>query len=175
MFFQGADYDVIEVFRTVIKNAPYGELASVAQYKIGLYLMEKQMYPEARDEFEKVINDYPDSEWVKPAQYQIAVSDSKRSSGAAYDQKITQAAVEQFEEFVEVYPEAQLSENAKSEIQKLRDKEAENNYTIAQFYEKQKLYNSAKIYYQIVVDEYPKSRWSTKSLNKIQDLSKKMK
>lgn len=171
--FSGTDYDIIEVFRTVIKNAPYGPLAAVSQYKIGLYLMEKQLYPEARDEFEKVINDYPNSEWVKPAQYQIAVSDAKRSSRAEYDQKVTQAAVEEFKEFVEVYPDAELSQKAKSEIQKLRDKEAENNFSIAQFYEKQKKYKSAKIYYQIVVDEYPQSKWSSKSLTKIRELSRK--
>jgi tetratricopeptide (TPR) repeat protein len=39
----GGDYDVIEIFRTVIKNAPYGEFAAAAQYKIGLYLQEKQL------------------------------------------------------------------------------------------------------------------------------------
>ena len=53
----GSDYDIVEIFRTVIKNAPYGDYASIAQYKIGLYLQGKQMYQEARDEFEKVIND----------------------------------------------------------------------------------------------------------------------
>ncbi len=166
----GADYNIIEVFRSVIKNAPYGPLAAVSQYKIGLYLEEKQLYPEARDEFEKVINDYPNSEWIKPAQYQIAVCDSKRSTRAAYDQKVTQSAVDEFEEFVEIYPDAELSGNAKTEIQKLRDKEAENNFVIAQFYEKQKQYQSAKLYYQTVVDKFPNSPWASKSLNKIRQM-----
>lgn len=169
----GPDYDVIEVFRTVIKNAPYGPLAAVSQYKIGLYLMEKGMYPEARDEFEKVINDYPTSEWVKPAQYQVAVADSKRSVAPEYDQRITAAAKEEFEDFLEVYPDAELSENAKNEIDRLKDKEAENNFVIAQFYEKQKQFDSAKIYYQIVVDEYPTSKWSSRSLKRIRELNKK--
>ncbi|MBZ0166040.1 MAG: outer membrane protein assembly factor BamD, partial [Candidatus Omnitrophica bacterium] len=157
----------------VIKNAPYGKLAAVAQYKIGLYLMEKGMYPEARDELEKVLNDYPDSEWVKAAQYQIAVADSKRSVNAGYDQRITQSAKEEFEEFLDIYPDAELSEKAKAEIDRLKDKEAQNNYGIAQFYEKQKQFDSAKIYYQIVVDEYPTSKWSSKSLNKIRELNQK--
>lgn len=169
----GPDYNVIEVFRTVIKNAPYGTLAAVAQYKIGLYLMEKGMYPEARDEFEKVINDYPTSEWVKAAQYQIAVADSKRSVAPEYDQRITSSAKEEFEEFLEEYPDAELSKDAKAEIERLKDKEAENNFVIAQFYEKQKRFDSAKIYYQIVVDEYPTSKWSSKSLKRIRELNKK--
>ena len=36
----GADDRVIDVFRTVIKNAPYGKFAPISQYKIGLYLKD---------------------------------------------------------------------------------------------------------------------------------------
>lgn len=170
---KGGDHNVIEVFRAVIKNAPYGELAPISQYKIGLFLMEKKLYQEARDEFEKVINDYPSSEWAKAAQYQIASTDAQRSTNAQYDQKITQAAVEEFKEFVKVYPDAELSAQAKTKIQELRDKEAENNFVIAEFYEKQKNYSSAKIYYQTIVDDYSDSAWSKKALLKIQEVSQK--
>ena len=44
--FKGDDYDIIDIFKTIIKNAPYGKLAPLAQYKIGLYLIEKQLYQE---------------------------------------------------------------------------------------------------------------------------------
>jgi len=171
--FIGDNYDVIEIFRAVIKNAPYGKFAAPAQYKIGLYLAEKRLYQEARDEFEKVINDYPDSEWTKAAKYQIATMDAQRSTDAQYDQQITQAAVEEFEEFVENYPDAQLSDDAKDQINQLRDKEAENNFLIGQFYEKQKNYTAAKIYYQAIVDEYRTSPWSSKALKKISEIGSK--
>jgi len=171
--FAGADYNVIDVFKAVIKNAPYGDLAAPAQYKIGLYLQEKHLYQEARDEFEKVINDYPDSEWAKAAKYQIAMSDAKRSTGAQYDQKITQAAVKEFNEFVESYPDAELSAEAKEQVRKLREKEAENSFMVAQFYEKQKNYKAAKIYYKVVVDDFQNSSWSAKALNKIREMSGK--
>ena len=44
--FADDSYDIVEVFRTVIKNAPYGEYAAQAQYKIGQYLSEKKLYQE---------------------------------------------------------------------------------------------------------------------------------
>ncbi|HBR14955.1 MAG TPA: hypothetical protein DD723_05350 [Candidatus Omnitrophica bacterium] len=170
---KGGNYYVVDVFKAVIKNAPYGELAASAQYKIGLYLSEKKLYQEARDELEKVINDYPNSEWAKAAKYQIAISDAKRSTDAAYDQKVTQAAVAEFNEFVENYPDAELSDKAKKQVHQLREKEAENNFLIAQFYEKQKNYSSAKIYYQKIVNDYVDSKWSSKSLEKIREMSQK--
>ncbi|MDP8265292.1 MAG: outer membrane protein assembly factor BamD [Candidatus Aceula lacicola] len=171
----GGEYDVIDVFRTVIKNAPYGNYAAVSQYKIGLYLAEKKMYSEARDGLEKVINDYPDSEWVKAARYQIALVDVERSVGPAYDQKITQAAAEEFEDFIKTYPDAQLSQKARSEIAQLREKEAENNFLVAEFYQKQKDYESAKIYFSSIIDEFPASLWAVKSLEQIKIIEKKCK
>lgn len=169
--FSGTDSSAVDMFKAVIKNAPYGKLAAPSRYKIGLYFLENAMYQEARDEFEKAMNDYPESEWAKAAKYQIAVCDSKRSTDAPYDQKITQAAVKEFKDFVENYPDAELSPQAKEQIQGLRDKEAESNLHIAQFYEKNEKYESAKIYYQMIVDEFPNSRWTAKALNKIRELT----
>lgn len=167
----GGDYNVIEIFRTVIKNAPYGGHAAPAQYKIGLYLLQKRMYQEARDEFEKTINDYPDSEWVKAARYQIAVSDAKRSAGAEYNQSVTQAAIDEFKDFVKTNPDAELSDAAKAQIQDLREKEAENSFIVAQFYEKQKKDQAAKICYSEIVDQYKDTSWASKALEKIREIS----
>jgi len=169
----GGDYDVVDVFRTVIKNAPYGKYAAVAQYKIGLYLAEKKMYQEARDEFDKVVNDYPESEWVKAAKYQIAVVDAARSSGAAYDQKVTKAATDAFKEFVKEYPDAELSAKAKEEISSLNDKEAENNFLVAKFYAKNKKYEAAKIYYNAIITDFPNSHWAPLALEQLKILEKK--
>lgn len=172
--FLGTDYNVIDIFKAVIKNAPYGPLAACAQYKIALYLQEKQLFQEARDEFEKVINDYPDSEWAKAAKYQIAITDAKRAPKPQYEQETTKSAMEEFKGFVDVYPDAALSNQAKDEIHALLEKEAENNFVIARFYEKQKNYKAAKIYYQLIVDSYQNSSWSQKALEKIREVSPKI-
>jgi outer membrane protein assembly factor BamD len=150
----GTEHRVVEIFQKVIKNDPYGPNAPASQYKIGLYYQARGEYQEARDAFEKTTNDYPDSKWAESARYQIAVSDSKRSVGAQYDQKVTNIAVQGFEDFVKENPDSEMSAAARAEVSKLREKEAENNLVIAVFYEKQKKMAAARIYYQQVVDKY---------------------
>ena len=171
----GSETNVIDVFRAVIKNAPYGTYAAPSQYKIGLYLEGKELYQEARDELEKVVNDYPNSEWAKAAQYRIALVDAKRSSASPYDQKTTQSAVDEFKDFVKENPDAQLSGKAQEEIRRLRDKEAHNSFLVANFYEKQKNFKAARIYYSAVVDRYKNTVWATKALEKIQLIDNKIK
>lgn len=162
-----------DIFKQIIKNAPYGEYAAPSQYKIGLFLKEEGLLQEARDAFEKTVNDYPNSEWAKAARYQIALADAQRSSAAGYDQKITESAIEEFKGFVQDYPDAELSKEAKSHISGLREKEAENNFLIAGFYEKQKKYKAAKMYYSMIVDQYKDTVWAKKALEKIQELGTK--
>ena len=47
------------------------------------------MYQEARDEFEKTMNDYPTSEWAHASKFQIAMADTSRASDAQHEQKVT--------------------------------------------------------------------------------------
>jgi len=166
----GSNYNVIEVFQTVIKNSPYGKHAAASQYKIGLYLQGKKLYQEARDEFEKVLNDYPDTEWAKAAKYQLALTDAHRSADAQYDQKVTQVAVEEFKEFVKNNPDAELSEKAQSKIKELREKDAENNFLVAHYYEKQKKYKAARIYYSDIVRDFQDTRWAKEAEDRIRAL-----
>ena len=160
----GSDDRVIEIFRTIIKDAPYGKFAAIAQYKIGLYLKEKGMYQEARDEFEKAMNDYPNSEWAQAAKFQIAMADMSRASDAQHEQKVTGVAMEEFNEFVKSHPDSQLTPEAKEQMARLKEKEAENNFVIAKFYLKQKNVKAARIYFKEVANKYEDTSWGPKAM-----------
>ena len=171
--FLGGDDRVITVFRTVIKNAPYGKYAAISQYTIGIYLKEKALYDEARDEFEKTMNDYPNSEWAKAAQFQIAMADTKRSGNVQHEQKTTQLAIDGFKEFVKSHPESELTSEAKEQMAHLRGKEAENTFLIAKFYEKQKNFRAARVYYKDIINKYADTNWCAKALMRLKVIGDK--
>jgi outer membrane protein assembly factor BamD len=162
----------IEVYRKIIENAPYGKLAASSQYKIGLTLKAKGYFDEATKEFQKVVDSYPDSEWAEPAKFQIALCADKSSLDAAYDQTMTVEAKEKFDEFVRVHPDADLSAQAQGRIEALREKEAESQFKVGQFYEKQKAPESARIYYEYVIKNFSDSAWADKSRERIQAIEK---
>lgn len=162
----------IEIFTKVIENSTYGPLAPKAQYKLGLVLKELQRLYEAEDAFAKVVANYPNSEWVEPAKFQIASCRAAVSRGPDYDQGAAQDAKQKFEEFVKEHPDAVLSVEAEKNINQLREKEAVANYNIAVFYEKQKAHPAAKIYYQDVIDNYSDTQWAAKAAEKLNVLEK---
>lgn len=165
----------IEIFRKVIENSAYGPLAASAQYKLGLVLKGLGRFFEAEEEFQKVISNYPNSEWIEAAKYQIASCKASLSRGPDYDQESTSEAKTKFEEFVKEHPDAALSREAEDSIQRLNEKEAQSCFSIGRFYEKQKLYESARIYYNHVIDNYPRGIWAAKSLERLQAMERKKK
>lgn len=164
----------IEIFTKIIENSTYGSLAANAQYKLGLVLKGLTRYYEAEEAFNKVISNYPDSEWAGAAKFQIAVCRQAVSRGPDYDQGATKEAKEKFENFVREHSDAALSGDAEKNIEKLKEKEAESKYNIARFYEKQKAYAAAKIYYGDIIKNYSNSgMWAARALERLQILEKR--
>ncbi len=163
----------IEIFGKVIENSTYGPLAPQAQYKLGLVLKALLRYYEAEEEFNKVVSRYPDSEWVSAAKFQIATCRSSLSKGPDYDQGAAQEAKERFEEFVKEHPDAVLSLDAENNINSIREKEAAASFNIAKFYEKQKAFDSAKIYYNDIINNYADSPWASQAAARLQTMERK--
>src|SRR3989338_2338156 len=163
----------IEIFRKVVENSPYGKHAAHAQYLLGMTLKNLNRYQEARDEFEKVVTTYPEDEWSSPAKLQVADCANRIAPKAEYDQELTQEAKRKFEEFVKSHPDEALQEEAKSQIDSLKEKEAEGNLKIAEFYEKQKQYDSSRIYYREIVANCSYCASATQAREKLKELEKK--
>lgn len=167
------DHPSIEIFKKIVEKSPYSKYASQAQYKMGMLMLQLGRYEEACDAFQKVIDNYPDSEWASPAKYQLAIATAKGFSGTAYDSYSLEEATKRLDEFVKEHPEAEISPKAIGQLADLRDKEAKKSFDTAHFYETQKKYNSAAVYYQIVIDRYPESQYVQEAKKKIAGLKEK--
>ncbi|MFH1504687.1 MAG: tetratricopeptide repeat protein [Candidatus Omnitrophota bacterium] len=164
------DHPSIEIFRRIVQKAPYSEYAPRAQYKLGMILMQLGRYGESRDAFQKIIDNYSDSEWAAPAKYQLATATAKAFPGSDYDSTYLEEASERLDEFIKEHPEAQISAQAQDQLRQLRDREAKKLFDTALFYENQDCYPSAKLYYIKVIDNYSDSNYYQASLEKIDEL-----
>lgn len=162
-----------EIFAKVVENSVYGKYAAKAQYLLAMTLKNIGRFQEARDEFEKVVSTYPDSEWVSPAKFQAADCAGKIAPKVEYDQESTKEAKKKFEDFVKSHPDIVLSSEAQTQIDSLKEKEAKGNLNIAQFYEKQKKYEAAKIYYLDIVTSCPYCDSATAARERLKELERK--
>jgi outer membrane protein assembly factor BamD len=157
----------IEVYQKVVQNAPYGKYAENAQYRLGICYKELGDYASAILAFKKLTDDYPQGELVEEARYQMAACAIASQPKPDYDRETTVEARKEFEDYVSQHPESDISQGGISLLGKMKDKEAESSFKIARFYEKQKKYESAVVYYQEVIEKYPESSWASRALERI--------
>lgn len=165
------EHPSLEVFKTVVDNDPYSELAIKAQYKLGALLKELHRYEDAIAAFNKVVDNYPDSTWVEAAKFQSAQCTVLLSSGYQYDTSNRDETIKAYQDFVDKHPDVKLSEEARSDIERLNENEAHKKFDIAHFYELQKDFKSALIYYEYVATHFPKSSWGAQAQQKARDLN----
>jgi len=164
----------IEIFERVINNSPYGEYADKSQFKMGESYKKTNRFAEAAMAFQKLVNDYPKSNLVEQANYQVAECGYLASLGYSYDQETTNAAIDKFEDFLASGGGENLVGSAKESLMILKEKRAQGLFETAGFYEKVGKRASAIVYYKEVVDQYPESKLAGESLNRIMKLEQKM-
>lgn len=166
----------VEIFEQVVRNSPYGEYADKAQYKIGEAYKNTGRFAEATVAFQTLADEYPKSELINEANYQIAQCAYLASLNYAYDQGTTDKAIEKFEEFTTYAADnEELSREAQENLKRLREKRAMGLFETARFYEKIGQFASAAIYYKDIADKYPDSSLAKEAVTKVMEIDKKIK
>ena len=153
----------IEVFKQVVENAPFTKIGAKAQYRLGYAYMETRQYLEAVTEFQIVMEKYPGSGYTDDAVYGLANSYFLLVQGPEYDKYSTEKALEYFNRYISEFPHGRHNADSQVKIVKLKNSLAKGLFHIGQFYEKQKRYEAALIYYQEVDNLFPDSIFSEKA------------
>ena len=163
----------LELYRHIVKNAPYGTYGDQAQYMMGEVYKKQGEFEEAQKAYQSVVDEYPNSELVTKAKYQIAYCSMQASKQSQYSDDSAQRAIEEFQDFKETFPADQKSVEADESIKALRAKKAKTAFDVAAFYEDRKKWNSAKVYYQEVVTKYPETPSAKEAKKRINEILKK--
>ena len=160
----------IEIFQAIVEDGPYSEHGLLAQYKLGMAHLLMHDYEEAVSAFEQMISQYPESELVDDARFQIAMASLKGTFKADYDSTPTKHAIRELQAFMQSYPDSDLALEAKTRLDELKELRAEHAYQVAEFYEQRGHPDSALVYYATVVDEYADTSWALKAAVRVQVL-----
>lgn len=168
-------YKAVEIYQKVVDNAPYGKYSDKALYKIGESYKKAGDYQSARLAFQKLVDEHPESGLAEEAKFQVGLCASKTSLKPTYDQSVTDEALREIESFSTRHPESQLSGEADKMRQSLREKKAQSDFEIAEFYRKQKQYDSAAVYYGNIVENFPDTTVARKAEERLKLIEAKTK
>lgn len=146
-----------EIYETVIKNAPYGKYAAPSYFNMGRARENQKKWTEAIAAYNMILDKYPNDPLADDAQYQIGYAWYRASSEPDYDQSAARKAIEGFQDYLTNYPNSEKATQAKEYIAQLDGRQVQGSFNVAKFYEQQKNYKAAYIYYNDVVQLNPDS------------------
>ena len=117
-------------------------------------------------EFSKLIKNMPASPLVPDAQFMLAECYYELSPNYNLDQSYTKKAIREYQAFIDFFPLNERVQEAENKINKLNDKLAKKEYSIAKIYEKMDYYNASMKYYDYVVETYHDTPYAPKALYK---------
>ncbi len=163
--FDKKDYlEAINEFQNIMVQFSGTTIVDDAQYYLALSYFKRQEYITAAYEFSKLIRSYPNSEYVKDAQFMLAESYYELSPHYSLDQRFTEKAIEEYQAFIDFFPNDSKISEAEKKIRELNDKLARKIFETAEQYRKMKYVKSALIYYDLLLEKYPDSKYSSTAL-----------
>jgi len=91
-------------------------------------------YIKCEAKYRDFLNRFPTSEHAEYAQFQLANCLSKRVERPDRDQKVTQQALDAYQEFLRLYPTSAYVEEVHGKIEEVRDKLAKHELVVGRFY-----------------------------------------
>jgi outer membrane protein assembly factor BamD len=166
--------NAVTIFAAVVRTAPYGKYTARAQFDIGL-AREKQGASEAAIQaYQAVVDKFPDEPIAADAQYQLGYIWFKATRTGTQDAAAASNANTAFQDFLFRHPNSEKAAQARKNLELLEHKQTTNSYKVAKFYDKQKNYRAAVIYYNEVIRQQPGSTESDRAKKRIDQLRAKV-
>src|SRR4029077_15202970 len=163
----------VTIFANVVRTAPYGTYTARAQFDIGLAREKQGANDAAIQAYQAVIDKFPNEPIAVDAQYQIGYIWFTAAQKGTKDAAAAANAKTAFQDFLFHYPKSEKAAQARANLDILEHKQTANSYKVAKFYDKQKYYRAAVIYYNEVIRQQPGSEESDKAKKRIDQLRAK--
>ena len=157
-YYEHRDYSrAIQLFENLIMYYHGKENAENISWYYAQSLMAEKDYFSAGHQFKNFFKRFPYSEHAEDALYLSAECKYKESPEYYLDQKITKEAIQEYESFVDRFPNSVHIPDINSHLDELRGKLMRKDYEIAYGYYKVESYNSAYVSLQRFLNNYPDS------------------
>ena len=164
----------VAIFASVVRTAPYGKYTARAQFDIGLVREKQGANDAALEAYQAVVDKFPNEPIAVDAQYQIGYIWFHASKTGTKDMAAASKAKTAFQDFLFHYPNSEKAAQARADLDQLEQKQTSSSFEVAKFYDKQKYYRAAVIYYNEVIRQQPGSTESDRAKKRIDELRKKV-
>ena len=154
-------------FEEVERQHPYSQWATRAQLMSAYAFYEANNYDEAIAAAERFVELHPGHEDVPYAYYLIGISYYEQISDVGRDQKMTERALEAFDELVRRFPDSRYARDGELKADLARDHLAGKEMSIGRYYLRRGQYLAAINRFRNVVERYQTTTHVPEALHRL--------
>jgi outer membrane protein assembly factor BamD len=156
-----------QAFEEVDRQHPYSEWATRAQLMAAYAYYQANEYDAAVDAARRFIDLHPGHKEVAYAYYLIGICNYEQISDVGRDQKMTEDALNAFEELIRRFPGSKYARDAELKVQLARDHLAGKEMAIGRYYLLRGKYVAAINRFRSVVDNYQTTTHVPEALHRL--------
>jgi outer membrane protein assembly factor BamD len=164
----------VDIFAAIVRTAPYGKSTARAQFDIGLAREKQGNNDAALQAYQAVVDKFPNDPVAADAQYQIGYIWFRAAREGTKDAAAMKNAKTGFEDFLFRHANSEKAAQAREDLRLLEQKQTSNSFNVAKFYDKQKNYRAAVIYYNEVIRQQPGSPEGDHAKKRVDELRAKL-
>ncbi|OHB77767.1 MAG: hypothetical protein A2Z34_02115 [Planctomycetes bacterium RBG_16_59_8] len=145
----------LELLKDALIKHPYEESSDDSALWLGNFYFARSELAEAAVEYELLIKNYPRSECLPSALFQLGRCRLHEFEAVDYDAKPLREARRFFQRLLDEYPGDKRAPQAKQAVATINEKLAEKDLRTGDFYISRGKPTSALLYFRSVVDNYP--------------------
>ncbi|MFA5394316.1 MAG: tetratricopeptide repeat protein [Candidatus Ratteibacteria bacterium] len=159
--------DPADLLTRTVTAAPYAAEAEKALYDLGNYHFREGHFQESIDTFDRLVQDYPESQYGPAAELKAAEAGFKLCRKQKNNEDLLLNSSTRLAAFLARYPDNKDKGKAQRLYGQTRELLAGKVLDVAQFYEKNKNAKAAKVYFEKVVNDYPETEIAKEAKKKI--------
>jgi outer membrane protein assembly factor BamD len=157
----------LEAFDRLLFMHPNYPRAQEARFRLGEAYQGRREWITAATEFNRLAMEHPAGQWADDARFETCRSYAQLAPRPQLDQEYTRVAIEHCRSLLAYYPDSEHAPRARELIVEMTNRLAEKDFLTAEHYFNRRAFDSAIIYYQSVVADYPATGWAPRALMRL--------
>lgn len=154
-YHEGEWQEAIRYLDRFVLEYPTHARTQEARYYLADAHFQDEEYITAAGRFDRLATDFPQGEFADDARFKMCDAYHRISPEPTLDQQYTRAALDHCRTLVIYHPSSEYVDRAQAIIEDMETKLARKILLGGEFYQKRRAYDSALIYYERVLAEYP--------------------
>lgn len=149
--------EAIRYLDRMVLEYPNSPRAEEARYYLADTYFGKKEYVSAAGRFTRLAEDYPRGEYADDARFKACESYHRLAPDPELDQEYTSAAIDHCDQLVLYFPDSEFAPRAQEIADAMRNRLARKVLLSGEYYVKRHAFDSAIIYFQLVLSDYART------------------